>query len=147
MATPPHLGQRSARGIRSAQAGLLVNTVLAVTKLVAGLAGNTYALVADAVESTADIFSSLIVWGGLKIASRNPDEAYPFGYGKAEPLAAAVVALMLVGAAISIAIQAVREIRTPHFTPAPWTLIVLVGVLVIKFVLFRRVNAVGTAVG
>jgi cation diffusion facilitator family transporter len=146
MATPPHLGPRSARGIRSAQAGLLVNTVLAVTKLVAGLAGNTYALVADAVESTADIFSSLIVSGGLKIATRDPDEAYPFGYGKAEPLAA-VVALMLVGAAIGIAIQAVREIRTPHFTRAPWTLIVLVGVLVIKFVLFRRVNAVGTAVG
>ncbi len=135
------------RSIRSAQLGLLVNAVLVVTKFVAGVVGNTYALIADAVESTADIFSSLIVWGGIRIASRDPDEAYPFGYGKAEPMAAAVVSLMLMGAAIGIAVQAVREIRTPHHTPAPWTLGVLVGVLVIKYVLFRRVEAVGTEVG
>lgn len=135
------------RGIRSAQLGLLVNALLVVAKFVAGMVGNTYALIADAVESTADIFSSLIVWGGIRIASRDPDEVYPFGYGKAEPMAAAVVSLMLVGAAIGIAVQAVREIQTPHHTPAPWTLGVLVGVLVIKYVLFRRVEAVGTEVG
>ncbi len=75
---------RAARGIRSAQLGLVVNTLLAVTKLVAGILGNAYALVADAVESTADIFSSLIVWGGLQIATRQADDDYPFGYGKAE---------------------------------------------------------------
>src|SRR5512147_458851 len=135
------------RGIQSAQVGLLVNTVLAITKLVAGILGHAYALIADAVESTADIFSSLIVWGGLRIAARQADEDYPFGYGKAEPLAAAVVALMLVGAAAGIAVEAVREIRTPHHTPASFTLIVLVGVVVIKEILFRRVIAVGTEVG
>ncbi|MBC7894261.1 MAG: cation diffusion facilitator family transporter, partial [Cytophagaceae bacterium] len=86
--------------MRSAQAGILVNATLAITKLVAGVVGNSYALVADAVESTADIFSSLIVWGGLHVASREPDEAYPFGYGRAETLAGAVVAIMLVGASI-----------------------------------------------
>jgi cation diffusion facilitator family transporter len=134
------------RGIQSAQVGLLVNTVLAITKLVAGILGNAYALIADAVESTADIFSSLVVWGGLRIASRQADEDYPFGYGKAEPLAAAVVALMLVGAAAGIAVEAVREIRTPHHSPAPFTLAVLVGVIVIKEVLFRRVIQVGEQV-
>ena len=65
------------RGIRSAQFGILANTTLALTKLVAGLLGNSYALVADAVESTADIFSSLIVWGGLRISVRDPNEHYP----------------------------------------------------------------------
>ncbi|MFL5575338.1 MAG: cation diffusion facilitator family transporter [Gemmatimonadaceae bacterium] len=135
------------RGIRSAQTGVLVNTALAVTKLVAGLVGNTYALVADAVESTADIFSSLVVWGGLRVASRDPNEEYPFGYGKAESLAAAVVALMLLGAAAGIAVEASREIRTPHHTPAPWTLAVLVAVMLIKFVLSRRVRAVGSEIG
>ena len=147
MATSHPFGARSARGIRAAQTGFLINTVLAITKLVAGIVGNTYALVADAVESTADIVSSLIVWGGLKIASRHPDETYPFGYGKAEPMAAAIVSLVLIAAAFGIAIEAVREIRTPHFTPAPWTLLVLIGVLAIKFALFHRVNLVGTAVG
>lgn len=135
------------RGIRSAQIGMLANTALAATKLVAGLVGHTYALVADAIESTADIFSSLIVWGGLRVAGRDPDEDYPFGYGKAEPLAAAVVSLMLLGAALGIAIEAVNEIRTPHHTPAPWTLAVLVAVVFTKWILSRRVSAVGTEIG
>ncbi|HMV30631.1 MAG: cation diffusion facilitator family transporter [Gemmatimonadales bacterium] len=137
---------RAARGIRSAQLGLVVNTLLAVTKLVAGILGNAYALVADAVESTADIFSSLIVWGGLQIATRQADDDYPFGYGKAEPLAATVVSLLLLGAAAGITVEAVREIRTPHHTPAPFTLIVLVGVIVVKEVLFRRVLKVSDEV-
>ena len=137
---------RAARGIRSAQLGLVVNTLLAMTKLVAGVLGNAYALVADAVESTADIFSSLIVWGGLQIATRQADDEYPFGYGKAEPLAATVVSLLLLGAAAGITVEAIREIRTPHHTPAPFTLIVLVGVNVVKEVLFRRVLKVSDEV-
>ncbi len=136
----------AARGIRSAQTGLLINAVLAITKLVAGIAGNAYVLIADAVESTADIFSSLVVWGGLRIASREADDDYPFGYGKAEPLAAAVVAIMLIGAAIGISLEAIREIRTPHHSPAPFTLGVLVAVILVKELLFRRVKAVGDEV-
>jgi len=135
------------RGIRSAQTGLIVNALLAAAKLAAGIFGNTYALVADAVESTADIFSSLIVWGGLRVAARAPDEDYPYGYGKAEALAAVVVSLMLLGAAVGISIEAVREIRTPHHTPAPWTLAVLVAVMLIKWTLSRRVHAVGAEIG
>ncbi|HKP14798.1 MAG TPA: cation diffusion facilitator family transporter [Gemmatimonadaceae bacterium] len=141
------MSEQSRRGIRSAQIAILVNTGLAITKLVAGIVGHTYALVADAVESTADIFASTIVWGGLRVAARDPDEDYPFGYGKAEPLATAVVALMLLGAAVAIAVEAVVEIRTPHLTPAPWTLIVLVGVVLVKWTLSRRVHAVGADIG
>jgi cation diffusion facilitator family transporter len=126
---------------------VLVNALLAASKLVAGVVGNSYALIADAVESTADILSSLIVWSGLRVAGRAPDEDYPFGYGKAEALAAAVVALMLLGAALGIAYQAVREIRSPHLTPAPWTLIVLGGVMTIKWIMARRVRAIGSEIG
>lgn len=134
----------TSRVIRSTQVGLLVNAALAIVKLIAGIVGNTYALIADAVESTADIFSSLIVWGGLRVASRDPSEEYPFGYGKAESVAAAVVSMMLIAASVGIAFEAIREIRTPHNTPAPWTLLVLVGVLLVKFVLFRRTLAIGS---
>src|SRR3954469_4689315 len=94
------------RVIRAAQLGMVVNAALAIIKLAAGIVGNTYALVADAVESTADIFGSLVVWGGLRVASRDPDEDYPFGYGKAESVAAVVVSMMLLAAAIGIAIEA-----------------------------------------
>jgi cation diffusion facilitator family transporter len=135
------------RGIRSAQIGMLVNAALAAVKLIAGVLGNAYALIADAVESSADIFSSLVVWRGLQIASREASDEYPFGYGKAEPLAAAVVALMLLGAAGGIAVEAIREIRTPHHSPAPFTLVVLVVVVLVKETLFRKVHAVGSEEG
>lgn len=137
------VSKSSSKVIRSAQIGMLVNAALAIVKLVAGLVGNTYALVADAVESTADIFGSLVVWGGLRVASRDPNDEYPFGYGKAESVAAAVVSMMLLAAAVGIAFEAVREIRTPHQTPAPWTLLVLVAVLLVKFVLYRRTRSIG----
>jgi cation diffusion facilitator family transporter len=127
------------QGIRLVRTGLLINGSLALVKLLAGILGNSYALIADAVESTADIFSSLVVWSGLRIASRDADDRYPFGYGKAESVSSAIVGIMLVGAALGIAIEAVREILIPHHTPAPFTLIVLVAVVAIKETLFRKV--------
>lgn len=140
------LEDRAQRAIRAAQAGLLTNAVLSLVKLIAGIAGNSYALVADAIESGADVFSSIIVWRGLRIATRRADDEFPFGYAKAETLSAAVVALMLLGAAVGIAIQACREIITPHHAPAPFTLAVLVGVVLVKETLFRRVFAVAEEV-
>lgn len=131
------------RVTRFARQGLLVNAALAVVKAVAGVAGNSYALVADAVESSADILSSVIVWSGLRIAERSPDEEFQFGYGKAEALSAVIVSSFLVAAAAGISIEAVREIRTPHHAPRAFTLVVLVVVVVIKELLFRRVAAAG----
>ena len=141
------MSSAATRSIRWAQAGLLVNAVLVLVKLIAGIIGHANALVADAVESSADIFSSLIVWMGLSIASRPADEDHPYGHGKAEPLAAAVVSLMLLGAAIGISIMAIREIVTPHHLPAPFTLFVAAGVIIIKEALYRRVSRVGKEVG
>ncbi|HEX4963170.1 MAG TPA: cation diffusion facilitator family transporter [Thermoanaerobaculia bacterium] len=138
--------ERAERGARAARSGLLVNACLAIVKFLAGVLGNSYALVADAVESLADIFSSFIVWSGLRISARSADEQYPFGYGKAESLAAVMVGLMLLGAATGISIEAVREILTPHHSPAPFTLVVLFAVIAVKEVLFRRVFKVGAEV-
>jgi cation diffusion facilitator family transporter len=135
------------RGIRTAQAGMLVNATLAVVKIVTGIVGHSQALIADGIESTVDVCSSLVVWGGLRIASRSADDDYPFGYGKAEALAAALVGLLLLGAAVTISLESVRQIMTPHQTPRPFTLAVLVGVVLIKEVLFRRVVRVGADLG
>lgn len=126
---------------RLVQLGLVVNALLAVVKLVAGLLGNSSALVADAIESSADMIGSLVVWSGLRIASRDADERYPFGYGRAEALAGAVVAALMLGAAVGVSIQAIGEIRTPQHAPAPWTLGVLAVVIVVKEVLAKRVMA------
>jgi len=134
------------KGLRSTLIGIVANTLLAATKGIAGVLGNSYALIADAIESTTDIASSFIVWGGLKISALPPDADHPYGHGKAEPLAAVVVSLTLIAAAIGIAIQSVREIVTPHHAPAPFTLVVLVLVVVTKETLFRFVFKVGQSV-
>ena len=133
--------------MRTTLLGIFINALLALLKGVAGFLGNSYALIADAIESTSDVASSLIVWLGLKIASKPPDADHPYGHGKAEPLAATIVSLALIGAAITIAIQSTREIITPHHAPAPFTLVVLVAVVATKESLFRFVFKVGVAVG
>ena len=126
-------------GLRKAQVGIAVNMALAATKAVAGILGNSYALVADAIESTTDIVSSSIVAFGFRMAGKPPDTNHPYGHGKFEPLSAAIVSLILFGAAILIAIESVSEIRTPHHAPAAFTLWVLVAVIIVKEVLFRSV--------
>ncbi len=129
-----------ARGERLALAGMMVNILLAMIKLIAGIAGNSYALIADAIESIADIAGSLVIWGGLRIASRPIDSAHPYGYGKAESLAAFLVSLLIFGAGIGIAVEAIREIVTPHHAPAPFTLVVLAVFVITKEVMFRIVR-------
>ena len=131
------------QGIRSTLIGIVVNAILALVKGVTGLLGNSYALVADAIESASDVVSSLIVVSGLRIAVKPRDEDHPYGHGKAEPIAAMVVALSLFGAAVTIIIEGVREIIIPHHAPEPFTLIVLVGVVITKETLFRYIFSVG----
>lgn len=132
---------------RTALLGIGANVALALVKLVAGIVGNSYALVADAAESTFDLFGSFAVWAGVRIAERDANDDYPFGYGKAEALAGSVVALLLVVASVGIAAAAVHEIRTPHFTPAPWTLAVLGAVMIVKALVSRHVAAIGRRAG
>src|SRR6478609_9986756 len=101
-------------GARIALIGMLVNVVLAAAKISAGLFGNSYVLIADGIESTLDIVGSAVIWGGLKFAARPPDETHPYGHGKAEPMAAGIVAIGVILAAVGLAVQSVREIFVPH---------------------------------
>jgi cation diffusion facilitator family transporter len=130
-------------GLMATGVGMAVNVLLAITKIVTGIVGNSYALIADGIESTTDIISSLVVWTGLKISTLPADEGHPYGHGKAEPMAGMVVAAALLGAAIFIAIQSLREIITPHHAPAWFTLVVLAVVIATKETLFRFVFRVG----
>ncbi len=116
---------------------MAVNIVLAAAKLTAGILGNSYALIADAVESLADVFSSIVVWRGVVVAAEPADENHPYGHGKAEPIAAAIVSTILLAAAVGISVQAVREMFLPHAGPAGFTLVILIATIVVKEFLFR----------
>jgi cation diffusion facilitator family transporter len=143
----PELAALSARGRRSAVVGLSLNALLAAAKITGGVLGHSFALVTDGIESIADIFTSLIVYFGLQYAVKPRDDDHPYGHGKAEPLAALAVGLAMSGAGVAIAVQSVRGLLTPGQIPAPYTLIVLVAVLVIKEGLFQYVIRVGHGIG
>lgn len=122
---------------RAAVAGLLANFALATIKLVAGVVGHAFALVADAIESIADIVGSLVVWQALRYGAKPPDESHPFGHGKAESLGALAVCMLIVLAGVWIAVQSFDGIVNPHETPRWYTLVVLVVVIVTKAVMYR----------
>ena len=130
---------RLQRSLRATFLGLAANVTLTIAKFLAGIFGHSQALIADAVESLADIFSSIIVWRGLVVAETPPDEDHPYGHGKAEPLAAATVSAMLLLAAGLIAYHSLHGIIAPRVAPSPWTLIVLIVVIAVKETLFRFV--------
>jgi cation diffusion facilitator family transporter len=130
-------------GARVALFGMVVNLIFATAKILGGLLGNAYVLIADGIESALDIVGSFVIWSGLKIAARPPDETHPYGHGKAEPIAAVVVALFVLAAAAGLAFESVREILTPHHGPKPFTLAILIVVIVVKEILFRYVNRIG----
>jgi cation diffusion facilitator family transporter len=118
---------------------MAINALLAGLKLATGLIGRSHALVADAVESFADIFNAVIIWRGIVVADAPADEEHPYGHSKAEPLAAAFGAVMLLAAAMWIIVKAAIEIQQPHSSPRWFTLAVLVVVIVTKEALFRFV--------
>ncbi len=130
---------RLQRSLRATFLGLAANVALTIAKFLAGIFGHSQALIADAVESLADIFSSIIVWRGLVVAETPPDEDHPYGHGKAEPLSAAIVSVMLLLAAAWIAFNALHALNEPRVAPSPWTLIILIVIIVVKETLFRFV--------
>lgn len=127
--------------------GVLLNLLLAAAKFAGGVLGSTYALIADGVESLLDVCSSFLVWAGFRYAAKPPDADHPYGHGKAEPLAALAVALVIFVAAVWIAIHAVREIRTPHEPPHWGTLPLLAFVIVTKWMFSRRLARAGVERG
>lgn len=134
---------KAKKGIRSTLIGIFTNLILALIKGITGAVGNSYALIADAIESLSDVITSIVVYSGLRIAAKPPDDNHPYGHGKAEPMTAAVVSIALFIAAAVIIIQSINEIITPHKAPAAFTLYVLAGVIFIKEGLFRFVFKVG----
>lgn len=131
------------KATRAIYLGIAGNTALALIKFLTGFFGNSYALIADAIESTADIFSSLLLLVGIRYASKPPDEDHPYGHGRAEPLITFAIVGFLVASATVIAYQSVQHIQTPHKSPAPYTLIVLAVIIVAKEIFYRVVKKKG----
>ena len=140
------MNQRLNQSLRATVLGVVINSLLAAGKITAGVVGHSQALIADGIESLADIVSSLIIWRALVVAAAPEDDDHPYGHGKAEAIATGIVAILLVVAAVWIAAESIHHILIPHQVPAPYTLVVLILVIGIKELLFRRVLRTGQEV-
>jgi cation diffusion facilitator family transporter len=125
--------------IKATYFSILGNTALALIKWLAGFFGNSYALIADAIESTTDIFSSVLVLLGLKYSSRPADENHPYGHGRIEPLVTFIVVGFLVASAVIIAYESIQNIQTPHELPKTYTLYILGAIIIWKEISYRIV--------
>jgi len=125
--------------IKTIYFSLLSNAGLAIIKWISGYFGNSYALIADAIESTTDILASLLVLLGLKYSIKPDDENHPYGHGRVEPLITFLVVGFLITSASIIAYQSIHNINTPHELPKAWTLIILGAIIIWKELSFRMV--------
>lgn len=114
--------------------------LLAVIKGLTGYLGNSFALIADGIESLTDVFSSIIVLLGIRYATKPPDKNHPYGHGKAEPLITFIIVILLLVAAVGIAYKSIVNIQTPHESPKLYTLLVLLIVVTIKEFFYRYIN-------
>lgn len=122
---------------QNAVAAISINLALACIKIGAGWVGHSFALISDGIESSVDIFSSLLLWMGMVISVKPADSNHPYGHGRIEPmLTFVIVGLLLIGSGV-IAYQSVYNIRNPHALPAPFTLLVLLAVILTKEVMYR----------
>lgn len=119
---------------------LIGNIALVFVKLFTGLLGNSFALVADAIESLGDVFSSFIIYLGLRVSNKPADEDHPFGHGKVEPVISFLVVLFLIVGAGFIAYQAINNIQSPQKMPNPYTLIVLAAIIIYKELFYQYVS-------
>lgn len=132
--------QNQKKAIRASWLSIGGNAALAVIKGITGIFGNSYALVADAIESTTDVVSSFLVLLGIRYSARPADENHPYGHGRAEPLITFAVVGFLIFSAVVIVIQSLENIRTPHEVPEPYTLIVLAGIILTKEIFYRLIS-------
>ncbi|SHG41783.1 cation diffusion facilitator family transporter [Salegentibacter echinorum] len=132
--------EKTDKAIKASWLSILGNALLAIAKFLTGIFGNSYALIADGIESTTDVFSSFLVLLGLKYSSKPPDENHPYGHGKAEPLITFAVVGFLVLSAILIAYESIQHIQTPHKVPEPYTLVVLGIIVIIKEIFYRKIS-------
>ncbi len=133
------MNDNSEKAIKASIFSIFGNASLAIIKFLAGFFGNSYALIADAIESSSDVFSSIFVFFGLKYSSRPADENHPYGHGKAEALITFLVVTFLIVSAIIIAKESITNIITPHHQPKPFTLLVLGGIILFKELSFQYV--------
>ena len=132
---------------RAALIGLGINLTLGVAKLVGGIFGNSFALIADAVNSLGDVVSTVVVLLALRIAQQPPDKEHPYGHTRAEGIAASNVAIIIIVSALLVGWEALQRLTLQHAIPPVWTLWIAGINVAIKEALYHYKVRIGRRTG
>ena len=126
---------------------ILQNALLSVFKLIAGVVAHSNAMISDAIHSASDVFSTIIVLIGVKLASKESDKEHPYGHERLECVAAIVLAMVLLVTGIEIGKQAVKDIVAGSYStlqvPGTLALVAAIVSIVVKEIMYwyTRYNA------
>lgn len=116
---------------------IAINLILAVLKGIVGVVSNSKALLADAVNSASDVAGSIAVYIGVRAAKQPPDEDHPYGHGKAESIAAIIVAVLLFMVGLEIGRSSIESFFQEIKAPGMSAIYVLVFSIIVKELMFR----------
>lgn len=136
------------RGEKVAAYATVVTCFLFVGKMIAALLSNSVALLGDAIHSFSDIFAVLASWFGLRIAQRDPDERFPYGYYRVETLVSLVVAVIICVAGFDILFESISQIRAPSEVKLVYLASsAAIGSIIVSFALFLFIRQTGKEIG
>jgi cation diffusion facilitator family transporter len=96
--------------MRVSAVSIIINTVLSAMKLLAGIIGKSSAMVSDAVHSASDVFSTVVVIIGVKLAGKKADDDHPYGHERMECAAAIILAVTLAAVGLGIGVSGIKKI-------------------------------------
>jgi len=131
--------------MRVSRNSIIGNVVLSLFKLIAGLLGRSAAMLSDAVHSLSDVFSTVIVMIGVKLANKEADREHPYGHERMESVAAILLAVILCATGIGIGYQGVTAIfdssRTAPAMPGLVALIAAILSIIVKEAMYWYTRA------
>ena len=115
---------------------IIENIILSVAKLVVGIVAHSNAMISDAVHSASDVFSTIVVIIGIKLASKEPDKEHPYGHERLECVTAILLAMILFVTGLGIGVTAITNIFSSDYgnlsTPGILALVAAIVSILVK---------------
>lgn len=122
--------------MRVSLVSIVVNLILSLFKVIAGIVAHSGAMLSDAIHSASDVFSTIIVIIGVQLAAKDSDDSHPYGHERLECVASIILAVVLLATGLGIGYAGMQKILAGHYesltTPGMLALIAAIISIVVK---------------